>query len=271
MKHIAGKLLITLGIILMIFIPSSQQDAVRDLPACVEEGEEFTITVETGNYPYFAEINESICSGWSYVNSSLNSAQVTVSGNYVKFTLIGYVPSFNYTLRAPTEEGCCIITGTMKAPYTDPTILQPNTICICNSTITPTPSPSPTATVTTTSTSPTPPTTSTSGSSGGGGGFSPNSDLTTTLNPEKNDETGSTQNTTKTSLKNPIIRRTSSDGQNINSSNTEDGKNGIKQNDSLNTDSIDEKDSSNKKRSPGFEFLFAVLGLVTIYLILRKG
>ena len=95
--------------------PGEGPSATRDLPdQCVDAGSTFTVSITADYAGAFAQVKENLCDGWTYVSSSLDPAQVSVSGNEVTFTLLGET-SFTYTVMAPSDnDECCPISGTIK-------------------------------------------------------------------------------------------------------------------------------------------------------------
>jgi hypothetical protein len=91
--------------------------AIRHLTnACIEPGVQFDVQITASDYGSAARITETLCAGWTYVNSSLVAdGQVDQSddNNEVTFTLFGET-NFNYTVQAPSTAGvCCDFNGTI--------------------------------------------------------------------------------------------------------------------------------------------------------------
>jgi hypothetical protein len=109
--------------------------ALRDLPSqCVSPDSEFDVSVSVFNYGTICEVTETLCDGWTYVDSSLQDSQVTVSGNTVKFYLFGET-GLTYTVRAPSTEGaCCTISGSFEDQLTDQYPIEGDTgkVRVCN-------------------------------------------------------------------------------------------------------------------------------------------
>ena len=109
-----------IGILLVIFsltmiTVSAEPAASRDLPeVCIQPGSQFTVQISASNYGSAGQVTETLCTGWNYVSSSLDTEQVVVSGNVVTFYLLGET-SFTYTVQAPsTLDASCGISGTIK-------------------------------------------------------------------------------------------------------------------------------------------------------------
>ncbi|VUT28241.1 MAG: hypothetical protein SYNGOMJ08_00805 [Candidatus Syntrophoarchaeum sp. GoM_oil] len=105
---------------------------IRAIPdECVDAGE--NVVIEIGfSMPATGVVVETICDGWTYVESSLDPGDVIVLGNDITFTLVE-VEVFTYTLQAPdTPDTCCTITGTFMDPLQ---ILWPvvgdENVCTC--------------------------------------------------------------------------------------------------------------------------------------------
>jgi hypothetical protein len=114
---------------------SSTLSAYRTLPSdCIEPNAIFTITVSASDYGAIGEVEETLCDGWTYINSSLKDSQVAVSGNTVKFYLFGET-NFNYTIRAPSDEDkSCNISGILRDQNNNSVDVEgenDNTICTC--------------------------------------------------------------------------------------------------------------------------------------------
>ncbi|MCS3923571.1 DUF11 domain-containing protein [Methanosalsum natronophilum] len=90
-----------------------EASAIRSMPASVGPGDEFTVTITASNYGAFAQVTETLPAGFSYVSSSLDSAQVSVDGNDLTFTVIGQ-GSFTYTVEASETAGDYQFSGVLK-------------------------------------------------------------------------------------------------------------------------------------------------------------
>jgi hypothetical protein len=89
--------------------------ATRNLPDdCIDPEDTFVVQI-TASGTGFIQVIETLCAGWTYVDSSLPDTQVEeLAGNQVKFTLLS-AETFTYTVQAPSTPGAsCIITGIVK-------------------------------------------------------------------------------------------------------------------------------------------------------------
>jgi len=115
------KLLFTIGIVLMIAallvpgvaVASTPATASRDLPTTVTPGAEFDVDITASDYGMMGQVLETLPADFSYVSSSLDASQVQVTGNVVKFVLMGET-SFTYTVTAATVEDTYTFSGTIK-------------------------------------------------------------------------------------------------------------------------------------------------------------
>ena len=79
----------------------------------VAPGSDFQVTLSIGNYGEFGQVVETLPGGFSYVESSLKEAQVTVEGQAATFTLLGET-SFNYKVAASRTEGQYTFSGILR-------------------------------------------------------------------------------------------------------------------------------------------------------------
>ena len=99
-------LLAVLFVAALIVLPgiAGAASATRDLPSSVDEGETFRVVMTVSDYGTFAQIEETIPPGFTFVDSTLGEAtqvNTTENGNYL-FILLGET-SFEYRLRAGSE------------------------------------------------------------------------------------------------------------------------------------------------------------------------
>jgi len=89
--------------------------AVRELVGgdAILPGSNFTIKITIPEEISVFQVKEEWCSGWEYVNSTLNATQVQFneSGNEIVFT-IKAEKSFEYVMKAPNTSDCCDVEGT---------------------------------------------------------------------------------------------------------------------------------------------------------------
>ena len=83
-------------------------------PTSVVPGGTVTVTITAANYGQGGGVTETLPTGFSYVDSSLASSQVTeLGGNQVRFTLQGDT-SFTYTVTASETVGTYSFSGTLR-------------------------------------------------------------------------------------------------------------------------------------------------------------
>ena len=82
-------------------------------PASVDPGGRVVVTIAASNYGLAGGVTETLPAGFSYVSSSLDEAQVNVSGQQARFTLQGDT-SFTYTVTASSTPGPYDFTGTLR-------------------------------------------------------------------------------------------------------------------------------------------------------------
>ena len=87
--------------------------ASRDLPDSVLPGAEFNVGITASGYGTMGQVLETLPTGFSYVSSSLDASQVLVTGNVVKFVLLGE-SSFTYAVTAATVEDTYTFSGIIK-------------------------------------------------------------------------------------------------------------------------------------------------------------
>ena len=105
---VSGDTLITVD----TFSPSSAS-ATRDLPATVEPGETFTVSMTASDYGTIGNIVEMLPPGFTYVNSTLDPIQVVSGSDSVMFLLLNDA-SFEYTVMAPLTEGTYQFSGLIE-------------------------------------------------------------------------------------------------------------------------------------------------------------
>ncbi len=81
--------------------------------ATVAAGAELTVTITASNYGGFGRVTETLPTGFTYVRSSLDSFQVTPSGQNVGFTLQGE-SSFTYVVTASSTAGSYSFSGQLR-------------------------------------------------------------------------------------------------------------------------------------------------------------
>ncbi len=95
-------------------VETQSHSANRSFPAdWSAPGGEVRITITTGNLGGFGQVEETLPDGFTFVRSSLDAFQVSVTGQNVLFTLIGG-DSFSYVVTAPVVEGRYTFSGIVK-------------------------------------------------------------------------------------------------------------------------------------------------------------
>ena len=102
--------------------PSGQADAsthsaTRTLSApSVAPGDEITVTIRASGYGGFGQVVETLPPGFSYVDGSTDPSTIRTSltGQDVKFTLLGAVPTFTYRVLASDTPGDYSLVGTLS-------------------------------------------------------------------------------------------------------------------------------------------------------------
>jgi hypothetical protein len=109
-------IILTAAMLSVLFTPAGvalAASATRNLPSSVTAGQTFDVDIDIADYGVFAQIIETLPSGFSYVDTSLSESAVDVTGQAVKFTLLGET-SFTYTLKASDIADTYSISGVLK-------------------------------------------------------------------------------------------------------------------------------------------------------------
>ena len=94
--------------------PQQGPSATRSFsPTSVAPGGEVEVTVTAANYGLGGAVTETLPAGFSYVSSSLSDDQVQVTGQDVRFTLLGET-SFTYTVTASSQAGSYSFSGVLR-------------------------------------------------------------------------------------------------------------------------------------------------------------
>ncbi|HJH29369.1 MAG TPA: hypothetical protein C5S51_06710 [Methanosarcinaceae archaeon] len=107
------SLLVVLFVATVIMLPTiaGAATSIRTMPASVEPGAEFMVSVSAYDYGTISSVVETIPDGFTYVNSTLDDVtKVTEDGNTVTFYLMGQ-SSFDYTVTASDTDGTYIFSG----------------------------------------------------------------------------------------------------------------------------------------------------------------
>ena len=109
------SLLVVLFVATVLMLPTiaGAATSTRTLPASVEPGAEFTVSVSAADYGAIGSVVETIPAGFTYVSSSLLDTQVIENGNIVTFNLMAE-SSFDYTVTASDTEGTYTFSGIIK-------------------------------------------------------------------------------------------------------------------------------------------------------------
>ena len=110
------SLLVVLFVATVMMLPTiaGAATSTRTLPASVEPGAEFTVSVSAADYGAIGSVVETIPAGFTYVSSTLDEdIQVDSTGNPVIFNLMGE-SSFDYTVTASDTEGTYTFSGIIK-------------------------------------------------------------------------------------------------------------------------------------------------------------
>jgi hypothetical protein len=89
---------------------SVDASAVRTLPASVEPDAQFTVSVTAAEYGSTGKIVETLPAEFTYVDSTMDAAQVMVDGDTVTFVLLGET-SFSYDVDASSTDGTYAFSG----------------------------------------------------------------------------------------------------------------------------------------------------------------
>ena len=104
-------LVLFIATVLMLPIATAAASASRTMPASVEPGEQFTVSMEVSDYGTFGGVVETIPNGFTYDGSTLSG--VTEDGNSVYFILYGET-NFEYTVTASSTEDTYAFSGIIK-------------------------------------------------------------------------------------------------------------------------------------------------------------
>ena len=104
--------------VLMLPTATAAASSSRTMPASVESGEQFTVSMEVSDYGTFGGIAETIPNGFTYDGSTLGESQVIEDGNSVKFLLYG-ATNFEYTVTASSTEGTYTFSGIVKDEFSN--------------------------------------------------------------------------------------------------------------------------------------------------------
>ena len=84
-----------------------------DNPSVAQDGE-VVVTIDVANYGQAGGVTETLPSGFTYVSSSLDTEQVTVTGQEVRFTLQQGDTTFTYTVTASMTAGSYEFEGSLR-------------------------------------------------------------------------------------------------------------------------------------------------------------
>jgi len=109
-KRISRKLLLSiisavmLAAVLLVVPVLAAATATRTLPATVEPGANFNVGIVASGAGFMGQVKETLPAGFTYVSCSDPGIGVEVTGNMVKFTFLGGVANFTYTVTASATE-----------------------------------------------------------------------------------------------------------------------------------------------------------------------
>lgn len=114
MRRTVIKPAFMLLLVLAIFtMPTAAGSAERVLPASVNAGEEFQVTVNVADYGEAGQLLEKLPQGFTFVGSTLPERAVTTNNNRISFLLMGE-KSFSYTLKAASSPGTYKFAGFLR-------------------------------------------------------------------------------------------------------------------------------------------------------------
>jgi PGF-pre-PGF domain-containing protein len=114
MKWPEIKIAFMLILALTLFtVPASAGSVERVLPASVNAGEEFQVTVNVADYGAAGQLLEKLPQGFTFVGSTLPERAVNVNGDGISFLLIDE-KSFSYTLKAASSTDTYKFTGLLR-------------------------------------------------------------------------------------------------------------------------------------------------------------
>ena len=119
MKRIRNiSLLVVLFIATVLMLPMVAGAATSDraLPASIDPGVTFTVSMTVADYGSGGSVVETLPDGFTYVDSTLGDTQAEVAGNTVTFTLFDE-SSFDYTVEASGTNGTYAFSGIIKDSY----------------------------------------------------------------------------------------------------------------------------------------------------------
>ena len=100
-KFLAILTALILIVVIVAPVLASPPTATRILPASVESGGEFNVTIQPSGCGAFGQVEETLPDGFTYLGHTPSDIGVEEVGNTVKFTFLGS-ESFTYRVEAPT-------------------------------------------------------------------------------------------------------------------------------------------------------------------------
>ena len=106
------SLLVVLFIATVLMLPMAAGAATSDrtLPASVDPSAQFTVSMTVVEYGSAGKVVETLPAGFTYVDSTMDAAQVIVDGDTVTFVLLGET-SFSYDVDASSTGGTYAFSG----------------------------------------------------------------------------------------------------------------------------------------------------------------
>ena len=109
-----AAIMAAVGLLGLLPALADEHSATRSFnPATVAPGGVVVVTIDAANYGQFGGVTETLPAGFSYVTSSLEAEDVLVTGQQVRFTLLGDT-SFTYTVTASSEPGLHDFAGVLS-------------------------------------------------------------------------------------------------------------------------------------------------------------
>lgn len=102
------------AVLLVVPVLASPATATRTLPDTVEPGANFDVGIVAAGCGFMGQVIETLPAGFTYVGCSDPGLGVEVTGNQVKFTILGNAANFTYTVTAPAAEDTYTFAGVVK-------------------------------------------------------------------------------------------------------------------------------------------------------------
>ncbi len=108
-------LFLVLFIVSVLILPTvaGAPTTSRTLPTSVNVNSEIIVSIAVSDYGSFGLVSETIPDGFNYIGSTLDITQEEVTGNTIRFALMGE-SGFDYTLISPSNEDSYTFIGIIK-------------------------------------------------------------------------------------------------------------------------------------------------------------